>query len=179
MIKNLTITETNLVNGLQANSHEAFALLYENYAPALLGIIFKIVQEREEAENLLQDSFVKIWGSIGQYDHSKGRLFTWLVAVCRHTAINYLRAKGRKPVLEIQTGASGVYMHEMDTIGDNGLKTMVFKLAPAYRDIVHLLYFWGHTQKEAAKILNLPLGTVKTRTRKALQLLRQQCTPDK
>ena len=51
MIKNLTITETNLVNGLQANSHEAFALLYENYAPALLGIIFKIVQEREEKQS--------------------------------------------------------------------------------------------------------------------------------
>lgn len=64
-------------------------------------------------------------------------------------------------------------MHKTDTIADNGLKMMVFKLALAYRNLVHLLYFWGHTQKEAPKILNLLLGTVKTRIRKALQLRRQ------
>lgn len=80
MAEKLTIPQTDLVNGLQAHSHEAFSALYDNYAPALLGIVFKILQDGDEAENLMQ-AFIKIWSNIGQYDHCKGRLFTWLITI--------------------------------------------------------------------------------------------------
>lgn len=77
--------------------------------------------------------------------------------------------------MEIQSPESGVPIQERDTNAENGLKRLVFKLEPIYKDVINLLYFFGHTQQETSEILNLPLGTVKTKTRKALQLLRQHC----
>ena len=175
MTEKTTIPETELILGLQSHSHQAFAALYDNYAPTLLGIIFTIVKDKEEAENLLQDSFVKIWKNILQYDLKKGRLFTWLITICRNTAISHLRTQGKKPPLEIQNLESSVYIDGKDAIDDGGLKKLVFQLEPPYREIVHLIYFWGYTHQEVSAILKLPLGTVKTRTRMALQILRKQC----
>jgi RNA polymerase sigma-70 factor, ECF subfamily len=173
-----TITETELIQGLRSHSHEAFAALYDNYAPTLLGIIFTIVKNKEEAENLLQDSFVKIWKNILQYNPEKGRLFTWLITICRNTSISHLRTQGKKTPVEIQLAESSVYTEGKDAIGDGGLKKLVFQLEPIYREVIHLIYFFGYTQQEVSEILKLPLGTVKTRTRMALQLLRKQCAHD-
>lgn len=173
-----TIQETELVQGLKSHSHAAFAVLYDNYAPALLGIIYAIINNKEEAENVLQDSFVKIWKSIHQYDAAKGRLFTWLVTICRNTAISHLRREGKKAVLQIQNPQAGVYIEEIEAFGDTGLKKLVCQLEPVYREVIQLIYFMGYTQQEASEVLGLPLGTVKTRTRTALQILRKQCSND-
>ncbi len=180
MVNNHTeIPETLLIERLQSQSQEAFSTLYDNYAPTLLGIIFNIVKDREEAENLLQDSFVKIWRGIRQYDSSKGRLFTWLLTICRNTALDYLRKCGKLPTIEIQNAENDVYTNSVtESISDTGLKNEVGKLEPAYREVISLIYFFGYTQQETSAILKLPLGTVKTRTRTALQLLRKQCNPN-
>src|SRR5882724_2390235 len=86
-----TFSEEELVLGLKAHSHQAFATLYDNYSGAMLGVINTIVNNIDDAENLLQDSFVKVWKNINQYDSDKGRLFTWLITICRNTALNFLR----------------------------------------------------------------------------------------
>jgi RNA polymerase sigma-70 factor, ECF subfamily len=175
---NTAIPETILVEGLRSHSQQAFSALYDNYAPSLLGIIFNIVKDRDEAENLLQDSFVKIWRNIGQYDSSKGRLFTWLLTICRNTALDYLRKHGRLPLTEIQNAENNVYISSApENISDTGLKNEVEKLPPDYRNVIRLIYFFGYTHQEVSTILQLPLGTVKTRTRMALQILRKQCNP--
>lgn len=173
-----TLPEEALVQQLQARNSQAFATLYDNYAPALMGVINKLVSNAADAENLLQDAFVKIWRHIEKYDPEKGRLYTWLVTICRNTALNYLRSRENFTEVEIQNTGSGVPVQRLITEASAtdhiGISKQVEKLDEKHRVIINLIYFWGYTQQEVAEKLDMPLGTVKTRTRMALQLLKEQ-----
>jgi RNA polymerase sigma-70 factor, ECF subfamily len=174
----LTHTEAELIHGLQARSQQAFTVLYDNYGNTMLCIIHTIVNNIEDAENLLQDSFIKIWKNIHRYDASKGRLFTWLITICRNTALNFLRSRENIIKIEIQDTENGVYAQRLSTepvhLNYIGVGKEVEKLDEKHRVVINLIYFWGYTQQEVAEKLNLPLGTVKTRTRMALQILKTQ-----
>ena len=178
MTTKTTFSEQELVLGLKAHSQQAFATLYDNYSGAMLGVINTIVKNIDEAENLLQDSFVKIWKNIHQYDSNKGRLFTWIITICRNTALNYLRSHENISKTAIQNTETGVNTPVLVTAPPEtdhiGITNVVDKLDDKHRAVIHLIYFWGYTQQEVAEKLNLPLGTVKTRTRMALQLLKTQ-----
>ena len=171
------IPEDELVAALRTRSQKAYSILYDNYAPTLLGIICKVVKNSDDAENLLQDTFVKVWKNIESYDAGKGRLFTWLLNIARNTAINFLRSQRSIEQTDIQTLADGVYT-ERNTITDAinvghiGITDTVARLDPKLRQIIDLIYFEGYTQQEVADNLKMPLGTVKTRTRMALQQLK-------
>jgi RNA polymerase sigma-70 factor, ECF subfamily len=173
-----TFSETELVQGLQSQSPQAFAALYDNYSAAMLGIILTIVKNMEDAENLLQDSFIKVWKNMHRYDMTKGRLFTWLITICRNTALNFLRSRENIYKVEIQDAETGVYTHKLATepvhLNYIGVGKAVEKLDEKHRAVINLIYFWGYTQLEVSEHLKLPLGTVKTRTRAALQILRNQ-----
>ncbi|WP_229311177.1 RNA polymerase sigma factor [Larkinella soli] len=178
MSKRPVIVEDELVEGLKARSQKAFAVLYDNYGTTLLGIICKIVRDEHEAENLLQDTFVKIWRNIDQYDASKGRLFTWLLNIARNTAINFLRSIKDIEKTEIQTAETDVYtaravVSEPSPLEYIGVAETVNQLDPKLKQVIDLIYFFGYTQQEVADRLDMPLGTVKTRTRAALQQLKQ------
>ena len=82
-------------------SKEAFDVLYEKYSPTLYGIVLKIVVSEEAAQDVLQDSFIKIWNNIAKYDRSKGALFTWLLNITRNTAIDYTRSKHVKNKIQM------------------------------------------------------------------------------
>lgn len=168
--------------GLQSRENKAFSVLYDNYAPALLGIIVKIVRDEAEAENLLQDSFVKIWRNIHLYDATKGRLFTWILNIARNTAINYLRSSHYSVGQEIQNIENPVSIQtahsEPDETNYIGVTETVDKLEPKLKEIIDLIYFMGYTQQEVSEKLNMPLGTVKTRTRMALLQLRKYFSND-
>lgn len=170
-------SEIELVEGLKAHSQKAFSRLYDDYGPTLLGVICKIVRDGDEAENLLQDTFIKVWKHIDSYDSNKGRLFTWLLNIARNTAINFLRASRQTEHTDIQSFTNSVRMGEELTveplnISHIGVGETVSRLDPKLRLIIDLLYFEGFTQQEVADHLKLPLGTVKTRTRTALQQLK-------
>lgn len=171
-------TENELVQNLQALDKRAFSILYDNYGPAMLGVIKNLVFNSADAENLLQDVFIKVWKYIHRYDNTKGRLYTWLVTICRNTALNYLRSTEKIQVVEIQNSDSGVTTQRLITEPAAteliGLNKVVQKLEDKHRSVINLIYFWGYTQQEVAEKLDLPLGTVKTRTRTALKLLKEQ-----
>ena len=169
--------EDELVAALKERSQKAYATLYDNYAPALLGIICKVVKDSNEAENLLQDTFVKVWKNIDSYDASRGRLFTWLLQIARNTALSYLRSQKNAGHTTIQTIADGVYsdrntITEAINVSHIGVNDTVSRLDPKLRQMIDLIYFEGYTQQNVADDLNMPLGTVKTRTRMALQQLK-------
>lgn len=148
-------------------------VLYDQYSPALYGVILRIVQSQPTAEDVLQETFVKIWKNADAYDASKGRLFTWMISIARNCAIDYTRSKGYKQ----QVRAQGNFVNkeeQTDTFDTDhiGLKEIVAKLEPGNQEIIDLVYFQGYTPAETAEKLNMPLGTVKTKIRSALQLLR-------
>lgn len=175
--------ESVLVDQLLKRDDKAFQWLYENYSAALYGVLLKIVREEEQAQDLLQDVFVKIWNNLSSYDTQKGRLFTWMLNIARNTAIDSIRsgkAMSRPASAQtISTDDEGTYTvdRQYSVAPENtdfiGLKDVVDKLRPDRKQLIDLVYFNGYTHEEAAEELSLPLGTVKTRIRSALQELKQ------
>lgn len=170
-----TYGETELVALLQERNGQAFSYLYDNYSGALLGVIGSIITDRELAGDVLQNVFVNIWRKIDLYDASKGRLFTWMLNIARNAAIDEVRSRSYRDTQKNQPIAEDDSLPGAVTgpaIGDVGLKKVLTKLKEEWRVLIDLSYFQGFTHEEIAKLQGLPLGTVKTRIRTALNHLR-------
>ena len=174
-----------LVMLLKDKDREAFSTLYDKYSAALFGFIGRIVRSNHVAEELLQDVFVKIWRNIESYEPARGALFTWMVSIARNTCIDHLRSKQYKT--DVQTSAIPedvesfpIMFSETNNTENKDLHKLSQTLDEKYRRIIDMLYFMGYSQKEVARELDIPLGTVKTRSRKALIQLREmiQKKPD-
>lgn len=170
--------EHDLVDRLIRREQPAITELYDRYSAALYGVVLRIVVDEEIAQDKLQEIFVKIWHRIGQYDASKGRLFTWMINIARNHAIDYTRSKEFKSAGKIQNPDDFVRM--MDARGSSsmdtdsiGLSKIVSGLAPDLRLVIDYLYFQGYTQAELAEEKGIPLGTVKTRLKIAIRELRK------
>jgi len=160
---------------LQQRNEKAFGYLYDNYSGALYGIVNSIVTEKEIANDVLQNVFVNIWRKIDLYDASKGRLFTWMLNIARNSAIDELRSRGYRESQKNQSLGENVDVAGTATgpaIQDVGLRKVLTKLKGELRILVDMSYFQGFTHEEISKVLNIPLGTVKTRIRTALIQLR-------
>ena len=169
--------EQELVAQLLQQNDQAFSYLYDNYSPALFGVISQIIPNSEIAADVLQDVFVSIWKKISSYDETKGRLFTWMLNIARNAAIDRLRSRSYQDSLKNRPIAENVNTITANSAvnpqqNDIGLKRQIGKLKDEYRVLIDMSYFQGFTHEEISKILNLPLGTVKTRIRSALIQLR-------
>jgi RNA polymerase sigma factor (sigma-70 family) len=170
-------SEAELVHLLKSKDIIGYNELYDNYAAAIFGVIVRVVQKEEVAEEILQDVFMKIWNGIEGYDTSKGRLYTWMLNIARNASIDYTRSKQAKKSqknsdidgLAGNTSASLSISMNTDTIG---IASQVMTLKEEYRVLIDLIYFQGYTQQETADELDMPIGTVKTRVRAALIQLR-------
>lgn len=174
-----TYTEDTLTAALKKHDNDAFEYLYNNYKAALFTVVHQIIADKEIARDVLQEAFVTAWKNIEKYDASKGRLFTWLFNVTRNCAINTTRSKAYKT--EQKNDSFDNYVSYADAkdsesvnINQIGLRKQVHLLREEYKNVVELSYFNGFTHEEIAKILNIPVGTVKTRLRNALIALRKQ-----
>ena len=173
----LKIDDAQIVAQMRVQPKAAMALILKKYGGAMLWTIEKVVKDKAVAQDLLQDACVKIWKNAAQYDPSKGGLFTWLVRICRNTAIDRARtkifqARQTSKVIDETVTNNKTFSAEMQ-IEDSGLRQQLQKLDPKYRMIIELLYFEGYTQREITKELGIPLGTVKSRAKIALRELRQ------
>ncbi len=173
-----TYSEEELVLRLQNQDQSAFSYLYDNYAGALNGVIYRMVEDTQLAEDILQEAFLKIWNNFKQYDTSKGRLFTWMVNITRNLTIDTLRSKGYKKQQKISQDENSVSAYKDLSFGAErfdsmGLRKQVAALRPEQKIIIDLAYFNGYTQEEISKEMGIPLGTVKTRMRSAIMELRK------
>lgn len=176
--KKIALSEEELVFALKRQDTIAIKALYDMYSGALLGVISRVIQQTEIAEDLLQETFVKIWNSAGSYDPSKGRLFTWMMNIARNLSIDKLRSKDFKNANKNQDIENNVdFIDEQKKVSFNadtlGVKDLVTKLKPDLKNVLEMVYFKGYTHVETAEELNLPLGTVKTRVRMAILELRK------
>ena len=176
--KKITLEEPALIEALQQRKAIGAEALYDMYSASLLGVIFKIVTDREIAEDVLQETLVKIWNSIHQYDATKGRLFTWMVNVARNLAIDKLRSKdfrNHSKNQDIENHVNAIDEQRNTTYKPEllGVKDLVEKLKPEQKKIVELVYFQGYTHVEVSDELEIPLGTVKTRLRMGIMELRK------
>lgn len=173
-----------LIKQIRSGDEAALQTLYQKYAGALLHHISKIIPDPEAAEEILQDVFVKIWKKIGQYDESRSRLFTWMSQIARNTAIDtarlvsFQRNKETESIDTLVNVDAQLKGKVFNKIPDVGLQKVLSQIDPEHQELIEYLYFRQYTQKETAEALGIPLGTVKTRLRKAISVLREILTPE-
>lgn len=168
-----TLIEQHIVSLLAEKDDRAIALLYENYGDTLYGVAHKVVRDDDLAQDVLQESFIKIWKKADTYDASKAKLFTWLFRITRNTAIDKLRSANNKASKEVQIDVSDVYSVGVKGIDPDLLDVQdnLDRLEPKYRVVLEALFFGGMTQQEASEELEIPLGTIKSRLKIGLREL--------
>jgi len=170
-----TLLEKHIVELLEERNDKAISLLYEHYGDTLYGVAKKVVRDEELAQDVLQESFVKIWKKSDSYDASKAKLFTWLFRITRNTAIDKLRSVNTKTDREIQMDVSDVYNLGVDSIRPEfmDVRENLDKIESKYQIVLEALFFEGMTQQEASDELNIPLGTIKSRLKIGLRELKK------
>jgi RNA polymerase sigma-70 factor (ECF subfamily) len=159
------MTQEELLVLVYRKDERAFTHIYDMYSKSLFSVINVLVSNREEAEDVLQEVFVKIWKNIDSYNESKGRFYTWILNIARNTSIDKLRSK---ILTTVKKPSSDNFVHLLDDsnklvdkVDTIGINEFVKKLKPKCIQIIDLLFFKGYTQQEASEELEIPLGTVK------------------
>ncbi|MDX1908761.1 MAG: sigma-70 family RNA polymerase sigma factor [Bacteroidia bacterium] len=168
--------EQAIIQLLHRQDEQALTLIYRQYGRALLGVIHRIIPDPDLAEDVLQESLVKIWQNAASYDPAKGRLFTWLLNICRNLAIDKTRSRALKNIRNTTTFVSTEESDPLTVFNPDaiGVREWVSELEPKFRDVIDKVYLGEYTHQEAAEALGIPLGTLKTRVRLAIVELRKR-----
>ena len=173
-------TDIELLNALKSGQTDALSRLYDRYAHLVYGLASRILNNPEEAEDVTQEVFLKIWNKANLYEPSRGSLSNFLVTMARSRSIDKLRSRvSRFRFLQRwqtvivhdanpETPLDSISMEERSHVVQAALKT----LSENERQILEIAYYGGLSYSETAKQLDLPLGTVKSRARTALRKLR-------
>lgn len=175
------ITDPMLIERMMAGDENALSTLYDRYSAMLYGMLMRILQDAQAAEEVLQDIFLQLWRNPGQFDATRGSLTAWLMVIARNRAISRLRGR---PVREVLEETEGFYANTLASSANvendaarsqlmERLKTAMARLPQEQRQALELAYFEGMTQSEIATRTGSPLGTVKTRVRTGMQSLKQ------
>jgi len=172
------LQEDQLIAGLRAKDRKTTEYLYDKYSRALFAVVSRIVFDKDIAEEVFHDSFVKITNKIDRYEETKGRLYTWMANICRNSAIDKLRSKEISQSGKTNTIDDFVYGMESQSgtqehIDAIGVKELMVALNEDQKFIVEYIYFKGYTHSEVSEEFEIPLGTVKSRVRAAIQVLKK------
>jgi RNA polymerase sigma-70 factor (ECF subfamily) len=173
------LSDGDLLRALARGDQTALAGIYDRYRLILFGLVMRILHDRAEAEDVLQETFLQVWRRAGDFDEARGRAFTWLVTIARSRALDRLRSSASRsrvadeaaqmPHDEVGDAAEDAVRSEEGTV----VRQALAELPSEQRQALLLAYFEGLTQTEIAKRLGDPLGTVKTRMRSGTIKLRE------
>lgn len=177
----MTESGAELVRQMAAGDREAFARFYDRYAPLIFPLIQRIVRERADASDVLQEVFWEAWQSAAGFDAARGSPEAWIVMRARSRAVDRVRAMRRRSetfvaalddALATAPATPGGDLTER-AADDRTVRDALVRLPAVQREAIELAYYAGLTQTEIAEHLKQPLGTVKTRIRLGLQRLRE------
>lgn len=191
------LDDAQLVGRIAAGDEAAFVIVYDRHSRYLFGSLVRFLGDREIASEVVQDAFMALWRRAPRFDASAGSLLTWLLSIARHRAIDRLRAEARRPMRDAASldavsgdGASTAASRPdvppelvAGTSTDPGtvasrrwvqsvVRTGISELPPNEREVIVLGYALDLSQAQIAERLEWPIGTVKSRTRRALAQLR-------
>ena len=156
----------------------AFAVLYDRHGRAAYSLAHRMTGERQAAEDLTQEAFLKVWRSAGGYRAGRGSVRTWILSIVHNRGIDQLRSVASRRRTQERTEAEAPRSQPSEAFAEAWRSALRDEVREALRtlpseqlEILELAYFSGHTQAEIARMLDLPLGTVKGRTRLGLKKL--------
>jgi RNA polymerase sigma-70 factor (ECF subfamily) len=178
-------TDLALIERVAARDPAAVAALHDRHARVLYSLILRIVRDTGEAEDVLQEVFLRLWEKADTYDPVLGSPMAWLVRIARNRAIDRVRARRARPVT--QPVDEGVDQQLLETAAPSptpegvtreseeqrALRAALARLTPEQRVLIEEAFFMGYTQSELAARFKLPLGTVKTRIRTGMLAMRE------
>jgi RNA polymerase sigma-70 factor (ECF subfamily) len=175
-----------LVTQVAEGNSDALETLYDRHASVVLGLLLKIIEDRPLAEDVLQETFWRVWQSASTYQPERGSFTSWLFRIARNLAIDAFRRRNVRPqalnsiqedepILEQipDTGAE-VLEQVRVSIQNQQIRKSLASLPGAQRQVIELAYFYGMTRQEIAQATGEALGTIHTRARLALQRLREE-----
>jgi RNA polymerase sigma-70 factor (ECF subfamily) len=180
--------EADWLRAVANGDRSSFRKLHERFRVILFSTIFKVLNNREDSEDILQEVFAQIWGKAHLYEASKGKPLTWANTMARNRAIDRYRSKQRRALLgeryqdhlavipirvAVNTEAE-VQSNETGKV----LRAAVIELTPEQRESIELTYFGGLTQREVAEQIGQEVGTVKARIRRGMQSLEKRVRAD-
>ena len=173
-VSDADVSDGVLIERVAILDRAAFEELYRRYARAVLGMALRRMRDRGRAEDAVQDAFAAVWRSARTYDRGRGPGGAWLYTVARNVIVDGLRRTPEPTVQEppdLPSGEPGP-ADEAEAAWNTWRIHRALESLPAHeRPVIDLAYFSGLSQSEIASFLQIPLGTVKTRTRSALARL--------
>jgi RNA polymerase sigma-70 factor (ECF subfamily) len=174
--------DEDLVRRLQRRDPNAMADLYDRFGKIAYSIIFAIVRDVATAEDLVQETFLRVWNRVHGFEAGKGALGPWLLTVARNRAIDHIRSRSARMdrnafELDVREHPSLFVDMERDVMNTDHARVIrgaIAKLNQNQQKVIELAYYEGLSQSEMAERMGEPLGTVKTWVRTALKLLREE-----
>ena len=172
------LADRDLVRRMIEGDQEAVAILYTRYATPAFSLALRVAGDRESAEEIVQEAFVRVWRHAATFDPDRGRFASWLLSIIHNLAVNELRRRRSRPQATtdademlslIPESAPGPEEAVWAGVRNRALRAALTQLPPAQRQAIELAFLKGLTQMEIADQLGDPLGTVKTRIRLGMQ----------
>ena len=183
-----TQAEIELLRRIGQGDRRSFELLYDRFSGVLFSTAYRVLNNREAAEDVLQDVFVQIWEKAPLYDPARGKPMTWAVTLTRNKSIDRLRSTQRRSRLQDDVEQESQTFEQFDdrssfdavASGETGalVREAIQKLSKDQREAIELAFFSSLTQTEIAGRLDVPLGTVKARIRRGMMKLKDVLSPE-
>lgn len=169
----------SVMSRVAAGDQEAFSALYEATSGHLYAVIMKVLRNPALSEEVLQDAYVQIWQNAGSYEAGRGRVITWCLTLAHRRAVDRVRSVRASQERDLAQGIKE-YQESYDDVEDTvalrleseRVNRAMESLNAGQVKVIKLAYYGGYTQQEIARIMDLPLGTVKTRIRDGMSRLR-------
>lgn len=174
-------TTDRLLQRIASGDQRAFSELYDLIAPRMLGLVRHVLRDHAQSEEVVQEVLLEIWQTAARFDPNKGKAVTWMLTMAHRRAIDRVRSAQASRDRDTKIGIRDLG-REVDTVSESAeisiehkrVEKAMARLSDLQRQAVELAYYGGYTQSEVAEMLNIPLGTVKTRLRDGLIRLRTE-----
>ena len=172
-----TQSDESLYHQMRSGDEQALEVLYDKYERLLFSFAHRFTNNDRLSEEVIQEVWMKIWNGRVDFNTDKGKFSSWILTITRNAALDCLRREKRQPTIEVEERDGGYDEPVERTVMQRETATEVHdavnELKPDQQELIELVYFKGLTQQQISDQLNLPLGTVKTRIRSAIQALRK------
>jgi RNA polymerase sigma-70 factor (ECF subfamily) len=174
------VDDTSLLRSIQRGGQGAFAALYDRYASAAYGLALRVTGDPALAEDVVQEAFTALWKQAPRFDPERGQVRSWLLTIVHHRAVDVVRRRAGRPERALPDGAEDFLAApgRPDELAERAMdaeavRAAVGRIPEDQRVTVEMAYFKGMTHVEIAEAMGVPLGTVKSRLRIALEKLRE------